>query len=123
MVVTQPGPLLYTQTELQKIEAHVPIKNLIRLVSRTVTEVISHLPNTVIAHFACHGRQHLQNPLESASILQDGPLTVSQIMQQSMSKASACQTATGDENIPAEVIHLASTLLFSGFQGVVATMW
>jgi hypothetical protein len=29
----------------------------------------------------------------------------------------------GDENIPDEALHLAATLLFAGFQSVVATMW
>ena len=128
MVVIQPKSLPYTTVELQQIKAHVPANDLITLASGTVKEVISHLPTISIAHFACHGQQHTQNPLESALILQDGPLTVSQIMQQSMPNAtlaflSACQTAMGDENLPDEAIHLASTLLFLGFQGVIATMW
>jgi len=49
-------------------------------------------------------------------------------MQQSMPNASlaflsACETAMGNENLPDEVIHLGSTLLFAGFHGVIATMW
>ena len=128
VVVTQPKSLPYTRKELEKIRAHVPVNKLIQLESGTVKEVISHLPTTSIAHFACHGQQNTQNPLQSALILQDGPLMVSQIMKQSMSNAtlaflSACQTAMGVENLPDEMIHLASTLLFAGFPGVVATMW
>jgi len=93
-----------------------------------VKEVLSHLPETSIAHFACHGQQNPQNPLESALLLQDGQLKVSQIMQQSMPNASlaflsACETAMGNENLPDEVIHLGATLLFAGFRAVVATMW
>jgi CHAT domain-containing protein len=61
-------------------------------------------------------------------MLHDGPLKVSQIMQQPTPNArlaflGACQTATGDKTLPDEAIHLASTLLFAGFRGVVATMW
>ena len=41
----------------------------------------------------------------------------------SLAVLSACMTAMGDENLPDEVIHLAATLLFAGFPGVVATMW
>ncbi|KAF8501977.1 CHAT domain-containing protein [Gautieria morchelliformis] len=111
MVVIEPRtpgqkPLPCTVDEMRRIGARVPA-------------------NT---HFACHGQQHPESPLNSALMLQDGPLKVSQIMQQpipsgTLAFLSACQTAMGDENLPDEVIHLASTLLFAGFRGVIATMW
>ena len=133
MVVIQPDTSGYrslpgTLNELRKIEAVVPDHDLVRLVRGSVNDVISHLPTTSIAHFACHGEQNQQNPLESALILQDGQLKVSQIMQQRMPNASlaflsACETAMGDENLPDEAIHLGATLFFAGFRGVVATMW
>jgi CHAT domain-containing protein len=133
MAVIQPDTpgqksLPYTLDELQEIENHIPDKNLTRLVRGSVAEVISHLPAVSMAHFACHGHQNAQNPLNSALLLEDGRLTVSQIMQQSMPNASlaflnACETAMGDQNLPDEVIHLGATLLFAGFHGVVATMW
>jgi CHAT domain-containing protein len=133
MVVIQsetPGQrsLPYTLEELRKIETHVPEEELVKLVSGSVQDVMLNLPATSIAHFACHGHQNSQNPLESALLLKDGPLKVSQIMRQSIPHGSlaflsACQTAMGDENLPDEVIHLGATLLFAGFRGVVATMW
>jgi CHAT domain-containing protein len=133
MVVIQsltPGQesLPCTLDELQKIEAHVPAESLVKLVPGSVKDVMSNLPTTSIAHFACHGKQYPRSPLESALLLQDGPLKVSQIMQQSMPNAShaflsACETAMGDENLPDEVIHLGAALLFAGFRGVIATMW
>ncbi|KIM82633.1 hypothetical protein PILCRDRAFT_70495, partial [Piloderma croceum F 1598] len=87
-----------TLNELQKIESHVPNNNLVKLAGGSVKEVISHLPEVSIAHFACHGEQNIQNPLESALLLQDGPLKVSHIMQKPMPNASlaflsACETA------------------------------
>lgn len=117
-----------TLDELQKVEDHASNMDLIKLVHGSVEEVISHLPEVSIAHFACHGQQNAQNPLESALFLQDGPLKVFQIMQQSMPNASlaflsACETAMGDESLPDEMIHIGATLLFAGFRGVVATMW
>jgi CHAT domain-containing protein len=132
MVVIQPQTLPYTIKELQKIEAHVPNECLVKLgipgTPASVEGVVSHLPSVSIAHFACHGQQNMQNPLESALILEDGRLEVSQIMRQSMPNASlaflcACETAMGDEDLPDEVIHLAATLLFAGFRGAIATMW
>jgi CHAT domain-containing protein len=93
-----------------------------------VATVLSHLPTASIVHFACHGEQNLSNPMDSALILHDGRLKVSDILRTPMHDASlavlsACHTAMGDENLPDEVIHLASSLLFAGFPGVVATMW
>jgi CHAT domain-containing protein len=133
MVVIQqetPGQnsLPCTVDELRKIEAHVPNQYLVRLVPGSVQEVISHLPTTSVAHFACHGTQNTQNPLKSALLLRDGQLEVSQIIQLYMPNASlavlsACETAMGDENLPDEVIHLGAGLFFAGFRGVVATMW
>ncbi|KAF8531369.1 CHAT domain-containing protein [Gautieria morchelliformis] len=133
MVVIEPNTpgqssLPYTVDEMLRIEKHVPMKDLITLRSSKVEAVVSHLPTTSIAHFACHGQQHPENPLESSLMLHDGPLKVSKIMQQPTPNAKlaflgACQTATGDKTLPDEAIHLASTLLFAGFRGVVATMW
>jgi CHAT domain-containing protein len=87
-------------------------------------------------HFACHGVQDLKHPLDSGLLLTDGRLKVSEIMRRpegkhpsdvkkSMSLAflSACETAKGDNKMPDEAMHLAATLLFAGFRGVVATMW
>ena len=34
-----------------------------------------------------------------------------------------CKTATGDEDVPDEVIHLAAALQFAGVRNVVGTMW
>jgi CHAT domain-containing protein len=36
---------------------------------------------------------------------------------------SACHATAGDENSPAESIHLAAAMQFSGFRSVVGSMW
>lgn len=128
-----------SRVELQKIAARVPAKWLTALgdtTSATVATALLHLRKASIVHFASHGNQDIKHPLDSALILSDGPLKVSDIMRKSeddtteeirksMSLAflSACETAKGDENTPDEAIHLAATLMFAGFRGVVATMW
>ena len=126
-------PLPATVDELHKIEMRVPSDCLVKLglsaFPASVDNVYSHLQSASIVHFACHGEQNVENPHESALILDGGRrLTISQIMKQSMSNASlaflsACQTAMGDEKLPDEAIHLAAALLFAGFHGAVATMW
>jgi CHAT domain-containing protein len=36
---------------------------------------------------------------------------------------SACQTATGDETLPEEAVHLAAGLMLAGYHSIIATMW
>jgi CHAT domain-containing protein len=114
------------------IERHVPKTWLTKLGTKeepaSVGRVLSLLPDASFVHFACHGLQDLVDPLESALLLGDGDLKVSKIMQNSIQNASlaflsACETAKGDEKIPDEAMHLAGTMLFAGFRGVVGTMW
>ncbi|KAJ7024631.1 CHAT domain-containing protein, partial [Mycena alexandri] len=124
--------LPFTLEELCMIEQHVPRTRLTRLGTKeeptSVGRVLSFLPDASFVHFACHGSQDLENPLESALLLGDGDLKVSKIMQNpsqnaSLALLSACQTAMGDKEVPDEAIHLAATMLFAGFRGVVGTMW
>jgi CHAT domain-containing protein len=131
-VTNEQAPLPYTIDELQKIEAHVPNECLIRRgvpgAPTYVTEVLADIPTASIVHLACHGVQDVWNPLNSALLLEDGRLRVSQLMELDMPNASlvflsACQTAMVGDDLPDESMHLAATLLFSGFRGAVATMW
>jgi CHAT domain-containing protein len=92
-----------------------------------IDKILLDVPAASIVHLACHGQQN-SNPLDSALILDDGLLTVAQLMQLSLQNASlvflsACETAMGDAKLPDEVIHLAAALLFVGFRGAVGTMW
>jgi CHAT domain-containing protein len=129
-------PLPGASAELKKIMTRVPGEWLTNLVGTTVETALLHLRQSSIVHFACHGVQNLVQPLDSSLILTGGHLKVSDIMrrpeeenslnfQKSISLAflSACETAKGDKTRPDEAMHLAATLLFAGFHGVVATMW
>ncbi|KIM40921.1 hypothetical protein M413DRAFT_445696 [Hebeloma cylindrosporum] len=140
MVVTQaeaPGhnPLPSTRDELLKIEGCVPREFLLKLGAdrggepASVESVLAHLPSSSVVHLACHGVQDMHRPLDSALILEGGhELKISRLMALSMPSASlaflsACETAAANENLPDESIHIAASLLFAGFRGVVATMW
>ncbi|KAJ7082507.1 CHAT domain-containing protein [Mycena epipterygia] len=122
-----------TVEELTQIKQQVPSQWLTSLgdtTPATVNVTLQHLQESSIVHFACHGTQDLQNPIETGLLLTDGRLKVSELMQgksqkKSMTLAflSACETAKGDDTMPDEAMHLAATLLFAGFRGVVATMW
>lgn len=130
-------PLPGTEEELARIEDQVPqqwLNSLGRTSQATVEAALVHLRESSIVHFACHGIQDRKNPLDSGLLLTDGRLKVSEPMrandnvksqQKNMTLAflSACETAKGDDKVPDEAMHLAATLLFAGFRGVVATMW
>lgn len=93
-----------------------------------IASVLSQLPAATIVHFACHGIQDRADPLNSALILKDGMLTISEIMKQpypngSLAFLCACETAMGAANLPDEAMSLGASLIFSGFCNVVATMW
>ncbi|KAJ6576103.1 CHAT domain-containing protein [Mycena vulgaris] len=143
-VIIQPSTpghsrLPYTQAELHKIEGQIPDKWLTKLGSTaSLSTVLPHLQTSSIIHFACHGIQDTEMPLQSALIIGSERLTVAEIMKQSgfshdgggttdkhmgLAFLSACETSTGDKNLPDEAMHLAATLLFAGFRSVVATMW
>jgi CHAT domain-containing protein len=69
------------------------------------------------------------NHLKASLILHNGiHLKIDDLMKQltpnaSLAFLSACSTAVGADRLPDEAIHLAASLLFAGFRGVVATTW
>ena len=86
------------------------------------------MSDSSVVHFACHANQDLIQPDDSCFFLHGGPLKMSQIYSQQIPNAalaflSACKTATGDETVPDEAMHLAASLLHSGFRIVIGTMW
>ncbi|KAG9090181.1 hypothetical protein FRC06_001187 [Ceratobasidium sp. 370] len=94
----------------------------------TAEAVLSGLETHSWVHFACHASQNAAKPTASAFQLHDGPLDLETITKKQLKHAdlaflSACQTATGDENLPEEVVHLAAGMIMAGFRRVVATMW
>ncbi|CUA71779.1 Serine/threonine-protein kinase MRCK gamma [Rhizoctonia solani] len=79
-------------------------------------------------HLACHAHQNVTDPTKSGFFLHGGTLDLASINRRTFKKKglaflSACQTATGDEKLPDEAVHLASGMLMAGYSGVIATMW
>jgi CHAT domain-containing protein len=91
-------------------------------------DVAKSLESAHLVHVASHGIQNAFQPLQSGLCLNDGILTVERLMKLDLKDAffaflSACETAKGDKKQPDQAIHLAATLLFTGFSSVVGTMW
>jgi CHAT domain-containing protein len=96
--------------------------------SAMVDRVLEGMEERSWVHLACHAVQHPSSPTKSALCLHDGELTLSKIITKSFRNAdfaflSACQTATGSENLPDEAVHLAAGMLAAGYRSVIATMW
>lgn len=94
----------------------------------TVQAVSSALSSASVVHLACHGQQD-KDALRSGFVMEDGLLTVADLMRLELPNASfaflsACHAAAiNPENPPDEVLHLAATMLYSGFRSIIATMW
>ena len=95
----------------------------------TVDRVAASLPTCSWAHFACHGVQDSEKPMDSGLVMWDcHRLTLSHLAQSSLASAefaflSCCESAKGSKQFPNEAMHLAAGLQFIGYRGVIGTMW
>ncbi|KAF8817652.1 hypothetical protein BYT27DRAFT_7152779 [Phlegmacium glaucopus] len=121
-----------TQTETHALEALMKGTGIDALLledsKATKENVKAEMKSRSWAHFACHGVQDVQEPLESGLCLHDGRLKLLEIMKEQIPNLdlaflSACQTSKGDLKLSEEVVHLAVGMLAAGYRGVVGTMW
>ncbi|KAG1858875.1 CHAT domain-containing protein [Suillus subluteus] len=97
----------------------------------TCSESLRAIHSSPWVHLTCHGKQDVTRPLKSCFAMSDGPLTLLDIVHAPSESVqcsefaflSACHTAAGDRTAPDEVVHLAAAMQFTGFRGVVGTMW
>lgn len=80
-----------------------------------------------VYHFACHGAADGSDPLESHLQVDDGRLTVRDLLDQRvrgrLAVLAACETGVPYAQLPDESIGLPAALLEAGVPGVVATLW
>ncbi|EDR04555.1 uncharacterized protein LACBIDRAFT_165492, partial [Laccaria bicolor S238N-H82] len=120
-----------TTWELAEIRKHLGSHSMVELegADATIERVIESLSQCGWVHLACHGSQNRSDPTKSALMLEDGHLEIGRITRSVLPGTadfaflSACQTASGDETLPEEVVHLAAGMLFAGYRSVIATMW
>ena len=131
--------LPYAAQEVEHIKNVVPAPQVISIPvnadhdlcgsgSASSMDVLSNLPKATILHLACHGHHDPANLLNSGFVMSDQVLTVTDLMKLNLPNSflaflSACETAKSSEAQPDEAIHLAATMLFSGFKSVIGTMW
>lgn len=123
-----PIPQVEYEVELiRKIAGDLKVDELTRE-NATVNRVLEEMRGSSWCHFACHGQQNTSNPMKSGFHLHDRVLELSEIVKAYVPNAefaflSACQTATGDDKLAEESVHLAAAMLIAGYRGVIATMW
>ncbi|CAE7207044.1 unnamed protein product, partial [Rhizoctonia solani] len=94
----------------------------------TVDATLKAMESHSWVHLACHATQNRADLEQSAFHLHDGALTLEDITKprlknKGLAFLSACQTATGDKDLPDEATHLAAGMLMAGYRSVIATMW
>jgi CHAT domain-containing protein len=135
LAISQPAtpgqnPLPGTVTEVKAIFPQMSEEHFewLNAEKATVSAVLEGMSQYNWIHLACHGIQDQTDPMKSAFMLYDGGLDLRAISGKPLPNAelaflSACQTATGDENLPEEAVHLAAGMLMAGYRSVIATMW
>ncbi|KIK60970.1 hypothetical protein GYMLUDRAFT_73723 [Collybiopsis luxurians FD-317 M1] len=134
LAVAQPyalpqAPIPSTLQEVRLIRDYFPDGITLENDQGTVDAVLDAMVHHSWVHLACHGVQHPEDPTQSSLALDNGKsLKLSQIMSLSLKNAelvflSACQTATENETVPDEAVHLVAGMLIAGFRSVVGTMW
>jgi len=135
LIVSQPNtpgqtPLPGTIDEAKVIQKYTSVENTLLLNGQdaTLETVLQEMNNHNWVHLACHGFQNGNNALKSAFSLYDEQLKLELLVEKTFANAqlaflSACQTATGDNTVMTEALHLAAGVLIAGFPSVFATMW
>ncbi|WP_261556389.1 CHAT domain-containing protein [Frankia tisae] len=118
------------QIETDIIARHFgPDAQVLRGGEATRARVLSILAASDVLHFACHATARPMDPLGSHLQLAGGQLiTLRDIggldgLNPRLTVLSACQTAVIGDDLPDELVSLATGLLQAGSTGVVATQW
>ena len=124
--------MLQTKKEIDLVRSRA-LANLVEHViledgDGTVERVMKEMATCNWIHLACHGTQNISDPTKSAFILADDDLKLEEIVKHPFPHAefaflSACQTATGDQKLAEEAVHLAAGMLLAGYRSIIATMW
>jgi CHAT domain-containing protein len=91
-------------------------------------DVLAQMPLHEFVHFSCHGRSNALEPLSSALLLGDGPLTVRDLLRVDLRRTrlvvlAACESGVAGAGMHDEQVGLPAALVEAGVGGVIATSW
>ena len=124
-------PLVNVEAEIKAIRDLLSVDqvSILKGHDASVDAVAAAMQNCTWAHFACHGIQDHDQPMDSGLLMDNNSLlTLSRIAQISLETAefaflSSCESATGSKALSNESVHLTAGLQFVGFRAVIGTMW
>ncbi len=124
------GSLRHATQEVSAVVGHFKKSRQVADYKATCNTVLRALPKYDVYHFACHGSNDWQSPLQSALWMYgELPLTVSDLLdlkeeaQVRLAFLSACETGLIGTELPDEVVGLATGFMQAGAAGVVSTLW
>src|SRR5205807_1809002 len=128
--------LAYARMEVEHIQQSLPpsSSSITLYEEQATTEAVWRaLSQATTAHFACHGKFEIREPLDSALLLADNTRLAlrdllntepENLARMQMTVLSACQTALTDfQHLPDEVIGLHAGFLQAGIPSVIGTLW
>jgi hypothetical protein len=129
-VAQAPGqvPLPHAREEVALLEEMFAGRcTMLREEAATRENVSAHLATHRRVHFSCHGMQDFTKPTNGGLMLHDGLLRIGDLISQrcagDFAFLSACKAATGGLVLEDEAVTLASTLHYTGYAHVIATLW
>ncbi len=124
---TNEGELRHVSAEIATIAATVPAVTTFENHAATCVNFIQHTTTARIIHTAAHGRFYSDNPLFSGICLDDGDLTVLQILELKLQAAlvvlSACETGRNVVSGSDELLGLTRAFFHAGVPSLLVTQW
>jgi len=132
------GDLPFASQEVRKLEesfdnnADSPVKFQVSRPRPFREEVLASLQGCEIFHFAGHGLADPLNPLKSGLLLNDELLTVNDLLEEELGRAStpflaylsACGTGRiANNRLADEGLHLVAAYQLAGFRHAIGTLW
>ncbi|KAF8161927.1 CHAT domain-containing protein, partial [Mycena galopus ATCC 62051] len=114
-----------TKSEINPIQqcapSEIPVCSLVAH-EATIVRVEDEIMKSNWIHFASHGVQDPVTTTESALLLAGNSQLGLNLPHADFAFLSACQTATGEEKLQEESVHLAAGMLLAGYRGVITTV-
>ena len=122
-------PLVNSHQEVKTICSFFRHHTLLRGEKATVEAVLSKLDKHDAAHFSCHGKADLHDPLHSKLMMaHDEPITLEDLIKLRIKglrlvSLSACESGMAGVQLPDELLNLPSGFLQAKTAGVVSSLW
>jgi len=127
------GSLHYADQEVNAVTRHFSAPWVANHKQATRNTALLALPQCDVYHFACHGNNNWQSPLESAlqmySQVGRVPLTVADLLglegrlHAQLAFLSACETGLIGTELPDEMVGLAAGFMQAGAARVISSLW